>query len=77
VSHVRRLLLSDRIFFRHAQECRERLDYMHMNPVRKGLVKRPEGWAWSSYNNYALDQEQVSRCRVRIDCADLPPSYRG
>jgi hypothetical protein len=24
---------------------------MHLNPLRKGLVKRPEEWPWSSYNN--------------------------
>ena len=77
MSQVRRLLLSHRIFFRHAYEFRERLDYRHLNPVRKGLVKRPEEWAWSSYNDYALDREEVSRCRVRIDYVDLPPSYRG
>jgi len=29
-------------FLRHAQELRERLDYMDFNPVRKGLVKHPE-----------------------------------
>lgn len=75
--HVRRLILSGRIFFRHAQEFRARPDYRHMNPVRRGLVKRREEWAWSSNNHYALDQGQVSRCRVQIDHVDLPPSYRG
>ena len=77
MSQGRRLPLSDRIFFRHAQEFRERLEYRHLNPVRKGLVKRPEEWAWSSYNDYALDREEVSRCRVRIDYVDLPPAYWG
>jgi putative transposase len=24
------------------------IDYIHMNPVRRGLVERPEDWAWSS-----------------------------
>jgi hypothetical protein len=28
-------------FLRNAKECRERVDSMHLNPVRKGLVKRP------------------------------------
>ena len=27
--------------------------YVHLNPVRAGLVKRPEQWAWSSYPGYA------------------------
>jgi putative transposase len=26
--------------------------YIHLNPVRAGLVKRPEQWAWSSYPGY-------------------------
>jgi putative transposase len=26
--------------------------YIHLNPVRPGLVKRPEQWAWSSYPGY-------------------------
>ena len=27
-------------FVRHEKEFGERLDYMHLNPVKKGLVKR-------------------------------------
>lgn len=30
----------------------EKLHYMHMNPVKRGLVERPEQWAWSSYSSY-------------------------
>jgi alkanesulfonate monooxygenase SsuD/methylene tetrahydromethanopterin reductase-like flavin-dependent oxidoreductase (luciferase family) len=26
--------------------------YIHLNPVRAGLVPRPEGWQWSSYPGY-------------------------
>ena len=28
------------------------LDYIHLNPVRRGLVERPEEWAWSSSRWY-------------------------
>ena len=31
---------------------RQKLDYMHMNPVRAGLVARPEDWPYSSVLNY-------------------------
>lgn len=31
---------------------REKLDYMHANPVKRGLVKNPGEWAWSSYRYY-------------------------
>ncbi len=27
----------------------EKLDYLHNNPVRRGLVQRPEDWPWSSF----------------------------
>lgn len=26
--------------------------YIHLNPVKSGLVKRPEGWEFSSYHEY-------------------------
>ncbi len=31
----------------------EKLRYMHRNPVRRGLVAKPEDWLWSSYMHYA------------------------
>lgn len=31
----------------------EKLRYMHRNPVRRGLVKDPDEWAWSSFRTYA------------------------
>lgn len=31
----------------------EKLRYMHRNPVKRGLVKKPEDWAWSSFLHYA------------------------
>src|SRR3989338_4956072 len=30
----------------------ELMRYIHMNPVRAGLVSRPEKWRWSSYRDY-------------------------
>jgi putative transposase len=30
----------------------EKLRYMHRNPVKRGLVARPEDWKWSSYGHY-------------------------
>ena len=32
----------------------EKLEYMHGNPVRRGLVDRPEQWRWSSYRFYEM-----------------------
>ena len=28
------------------------LDYLHYNPVKHGLVKRPEDWPWSSFHRF-------------------------
>ena len=35
----------------------EKLSYMHRNPVKRGLVQRPEDWPWSSYRHYATGQQ--------------------
>ena len=31
----------------------EKLEYMHRNPVTRGLVKDPKDWVWSSYSSYS------------------------
>jgi putative transposase len=31
----------------------EKLRYIHRNPVRRGLVPKPEDWQWSSFRHYA------------------------
>jgi putative transposase len=35
----------------------EKLRYMHRNPVKRGLVERPEDWMWSSFRHYASGVE--------------------
>src|SRR5947209_16572671 len=30
----------------------EKLRYIHRNPVERGVVERPEDWAWSSFRHY-------------------------
>jgi len=35
----------------------EQLRYMHRNPVKRGLVENPEGWAWSSYRHYLTGED--------------------
>lgn len=32
---------------------RQKVEYVHYNPVRKGLVKEPKAWKYSSATNYA------------------------
>jgi putative transposase len=35
----------------------EKLRYMHRNPVKRGLVAKPEEWKWSSFLHYATGFE--------------------
>ncbi len=37
----------------------EKLRYIHRNPVRRGLVKAPEDWKWSSFVHYATGAEGI------------------
>jgi len=52
---------------RTVKEYNEKAEYIHLNPVRAGLVSRPEDWRWSSYNEYAgmSAEEQKKRCSLR------------
>ena len=36
------------------KKLREKLEYMHLNPVRRGLVERALDWKWSSARWYEL-----------------------
>ena len=35
----------------------EKLRYIHRNPVKRGLVERPEDWLWSSFHHYLTGEE--------------------
>jgi putative transposase len=37
----------------------EKLRYIHRNPVKRGLVARPEDWPWSSFRHYAMGEGGV------------------
>jgi putative transposase len=47
----------------------EKIDYIHANPVRRGLVTRPEDWPWSSHADYV----GLGQCPLPIDRKTLPP----
>jgi putative transposase len=34
----------------------EKIRYMHRNPVKRGLVQKPEDWVHSSYRYYLMDE---------------------
>ncbi len=35
------------------------LDYIHKNPITRGLVEQAEQWVWSSYRYYEYDDDSV------------------
>jgi putative transposase len=59
---------------RTVKEYMETVEYIHLNPVRRGLVKTAEDWKWSSVHEYAgvTAEEQERRCGLRIDRVGLP-----
>jgi putative transposase len=42
----------------------EKLRYMHSNPVKRGLVKDPKDWPWSSYSFYEGRDDGL----LKMDC---------
>ena len=44
---------------RDNEEFIQELKYIHRNPVKRGLVEKPEDWPWSSYRHYALDEPGI------------------
>src|SRR5260370_5816702 len=45
------------------KKLKEKLEYMHGNPVQRKLVQHPKDWPWSSWAHYAGKGES----RIRID----------
>jgi putative transposase len=51
----------------HTEEKRrEKLNYMHNSPVKRGLVSSPGDWPWSSWRYYFLHDASA----VRMDRLD-------
>src|SRR5271163_1260903 len=44
-----------------AKKLREKLEYMHANPVRRKLVLHPKDWPWSSWPHYAAGEAGAIR----------------
>ena len=47
-----------------AKKVREKLDYMHANPVSRKLVLHPKDWPWSSWSHYARGEQGLLRIDV-------------
>ena len=59
---------------RTIKEYNEAVESIHLNPVRRGLVRRAEDWEWSSAHEYAARsaEEPERRCGLSIDHGRLP-----
>jgi hypothetical protein len=64
---------------RTVEEYNKKVEYIHLNPVRAGLVSRPEDWRWSSYNEYAgmSAEEQKRRYGLIVDRVRMPSDPRA
>jgi len=40
-------------------KVQEKLKYMHGNPVKRGLVRSPDEWRWSSFRYYFLEDSSL------------------
>jgi len=57
---------------RTEQKQIEKLRYMHRNPVKRGLVEKPEQWQWSSFRSYLLGETGP----VRVKFQEWPMEFK-
>ena len=80
INHSRReagVLFQPRFFdraLRTVQEYHEKVEYIHLNPVKAGLASRPEDWTWSSFHNYTgtINHVPVTPNGLSVDRVLLP-----
>lgn len=87
MSRLRRLVVSDRWFFITCRRLprrripspsefatRAKVEYLHLNPVKAGLVKRPEDWPWSSVHDYtgSVNDRPATPSGLSVDRGLLP-----
>ena len=63
---------------RTVKEYQDKVEYIHLNPVRGGLVARPEDWRWSSVHDYAgsVNAAPGTGSRLPVDRILLPAHAR-
>ena len=77
----RGVLLQGRFFdraLRTVREYHEKVEYIHLNPVRAGLVTRPQNWKWSSVHDYTgtLEAPAGPGSPIPVDRIVLPADPR-
>ena len=63
---------------RTVKEYNEKVQYIHLNPVRAGLVNRADDWAWSSVHHYIgnVNDAPVTPSGLSINRVLLPADER-
>ena len=63
---------------RTVREYNKAVEYIHLNPVRRGLVAKPQDWFWSSVREYSgsLQDEATRHPFLPIDRVLLPSDER-
>jgi REP element-mobilizing transposase RayT len=80
INHARREtgpLFQPRFFDRALRTVREyhrKVEYIHLNPVKAGVVSRPEDWPWSSVQDYtgSINDAPMTPSGFAVDRVLLP-----
>jgi putative transposase len=70
----------ERYYDRNVRDVREftiKLRYLHRNPVKRGLVKEPGAWKWSSFRHYALREIGIVELESAWTARDRETNTKG
>ena len=62
---------------RNEREFTQKLRYIHLNPVKRGLVRDPGEWKWSSFRHYALREKGVVEIESEWTARDREREKQG
>jgi len=62
---------------RNEHEFKEKLRYLHRNPVKRGLCERPQDWKWSSFRHYVLREKGVVEIEPEWTARDREQEANG
>ena len=62
---------------RDAREFTEKLNYIHRNPAKRGLVTAPGEWKWSSFRHYAYREVCVIEIESEWTARDRETRMQG
>jgi hypothetical protein len=60
------------------KEYPEKMEYIHLNPVKAGLARRAEDWQWSSVHDYtgSVQGDVETPSGLTVDRVLLPADER-